>query len=413
MRRGIPAVLVIAALLSCAPARQETRPARPPLVDLWGEVIDGNNRPVAGAEVRVGEARFTTGNDGVFHLDALPAGSIEVQASVTGDEKTRKVEAPVGSMRLAPIVLAKATPRIEYRSPELGAAELVPGIGVMSYGSVAADGARVVVEVVADETRGFDIWAIGAEDGRIEELVSTPDFDENPRLSPDGTRVAFHRFDWHAHREELARQDALKEIWVKDLRSGELRKVDGGLTPAWSPDGEWLVYGKYVNRNADIYRAHLATGRIERLTNHGAKDIYPYWGHLAGAEKIVFSSSRADPDKRIYDVWSMDPDGGRQERLTSVGLRTGIRMFGPVISPDGLRVAFWEFSREHGHAVWLMDHDGGRARKILEDAANPNWDPSRPDGTLLYFNSKKGGQSQIWRIALPPADGAIAAAARS
>ena len=97
----------------------------------------------------------------------------------------------------------------------------------------------------------------------------------------------------------------------------------------------------------------------------------------------------------------MNPDGSGLQRLSTAGVETGNRMFGPVISPDERRIAFWEFSRKVGHSVWLMDHDGRNARRILKNAANPNWDPSRKDGTLLYFNSKLGGQSQVWRIALP------------
>jgi len=37
----------------------------------------------------------------------------------------------------------------------------------------------------------------------------------------------------------------------------------------------------------------------------------------------------------------------------------------------------------------------------MKGAVNPNRVPSRPDGTRLYFDSKKGGESKIWRIALP------------
>ena len=206
-----------------------------------------------------------------------------------------------------------------------------------------------MAEVFADQTRWFDIWRIDVDTSEVDVLVSTPDLDENPRFSPDGRFVAFHRV------KPGEQRDSQKEVWVKDIETGELRRMDRGFAPAWSPDGQWIVYGKWVNGNPDIYKIGLEGGDPERLTTHPARDIYPYWGQLKGVETIVFSSSRADPNARIYDVWAMNPDGSNKRRLSTAGIETGHRMFGPAISPDGELVAFWEYDKKQGHSVWTVD----------------------------------------------------------
>lgn len=82
--------------------------------------------------------------------------------------------------------------------------------------------------------------AVDLESGRVETLAEGHDFYANPRLSPDGTELAFLTWDhpnmpWDGTRLWLAR---VRE----DSSLGDLRLVAGGdaesiFQPQWSPDG--------------------------------------------------------------------------------------------------------------------------------------------------------------------------------
>ena len=96
---------------------------------------------------------------------------------------------------------------------------------------------------------------------------------------------------------------------------------------------------------------------------------------------IVFASEQGGK----YDLWLMDPDGGRQTRLTSSdGYETS-----PEWSPDGTRVAF-AASPGGGADLYVVDADGANLRQLTatgdcEDT--PTWSS---DGERIVAVSRKG-----------------------
>jgi Tol biopolymer transport system component len=363
--------------------------------DVWGEIIDANSVPIRGVEVQLAGQSFKTGDDGIYFFHGISFGIQNLEVVYGTLRLQRQFDVASNTTRLPPFVIkAASTPKI-FKDPLLGQGQLIRVVGTVSYGSLSNDGQLLVAEVFADETRWFDIWSINVETSEVDILVSTPDLDENPRLSPDGRFVVFHRV------KPGEQRDSQKEVWMKDIETGELRKIDKGFAPPWYPDGQWFVYGKWVRGDPDIYRVALTGGTPDRLTADSARDIYPYWGILGGVETIVFSSSRADPNLRIYDIWAMNPDGSNKRRLSTAGIETGNRMFGPAISPDGELVVFWEYDKKRGHSVWIVDHEGRNQRRLLRDAANPNWDPNAKKPLRVYFGAKVTGRTQIWRIKIP------------
>ena len=97
---------------------------------------------------------------------------------------------------------------------------------------------------------------------------------------------------------------------------------------------------------------------------------------------IVFASEQAG----TYDLWLMDPDGGRQTRLTtSDGHESS-----PEWSPDGTKVAF-AASPDGGPAdLYVMDADDGNLRQLTHTSDcedTPTWSS---DGQLIVAVSRKG-----------------------
>jgi Tol biopolymer transport system component len=353
------------------------------LAYLYGTVIDGNNNPVARAIVRIGDRTFTTRHDGVYYFDGLRPGHHEVSVMAQGKTLTQPVELQAGRYAEQTLVFKQVGPVLRFANVKGGPNEIIPNVGINSYASVSRKDGTLAVEVLARDTLRFDIWHLDRAGVKLGVLVSSEDDDENPRWSPDGSKIVFHRL----------RRDRGYEVWMKDLVSGKLEFVDSGLTPAWSLDGRGLVYAKKLDGNWDIHKKDLITGTVTRLTTNTAGDQYPYWAKVGGEERILFASARSG----IYEIWSMAPDGGDQRQLSTCGLRTGKRMVGPVSSAEGRLIAFWEIDYENDHSIWVMNSDGSNPREWFKRAANPEWDVLAPGGRTIYFDSKITGRAQIWR----------------
>ncbi len=89
------------------------------------------------------------------------------------------------------------------------------------------------------------------------------------------------------------------------------------------------------------------------------------------------------------------------------------RISDPRVSPDGGRVAFvvrtTDLAADRGRTdLWLLDLDAagaaaGAPRRLTSSAENDSQPRWSPDGSLLYFLSRRSGSSQVW--ALPLAGG--------
>ena len=173
--------------------------------------------------------------------------------------------------------------------PVFGAAQIdvSPG-GTMVYRSGTTSGLRVLE------------WLDGA--GRTESMGLAPAFYQYPRVSPDGSRVAY----------EL-NQGATSDIWVYDWQRGTRTKLTGGsgvnTYPVWSPDGQYVVF-------------HSA-GRLFWARADGASPSEPL---MASQKSLQFPGSFTPDGKRLAffevspDRWKSHPDrGGRRRRRPDCG----------------------------------------------------------------------------------------------
>ncbi len=77
----------------------------------------------------------------------------------------------------------------------------------------------------------------------------------------------------------------------------------------------------------------------------------------------------------------------------------------PAVSPDGAWVAFsvrdTDLDANKGRFdLWLAKVDGSATRRLTSHPDNDTSPAWSPDGAYVYFQSTRGGSSQVWRIAV-------------
>jgi Tol biopolymer transport system component/ferric-dicitrate binding protein FerR (iron transport regulator) len=191
-----------------------------------------------------------------------------------------------------------------------------------------------------------EIYRMRADGSDPANLTRTPDVDEfTPRVSPDGTRIAFVADAGLAG----ARR---RSVCVMNLDGTERRTVaKNGRDPCWSPDGRTLAYlGEEFERPSPVDFAtrgiFLHDFRTGRTRPHPRRDIQ----HL--------HTLRWSPDGRWFvatvhggmgfghAIAALAADG---ERLVDLGLRC----CRPDLSPDGTRIAWGQVY----NAVGVADLD--------------------------------------------------------
>ena len=257
-----------------------------------------------------------------------------------------------------------------YRLTPGGSPEPITPIDGLRYADHVWDARRKrIVCVREDHTKGGEPQnAIVALDGEAggpgEVLASGRDFYATPRLSPDGTSLAW--IEWsHPHMPWDA-----AELWCAPLRDdgtpGERTRVAGGdgesaIQPLWSPDG--ILY--FVSDRTDWWNLYRFTdGRVEALTDLPAEFATPPW--VFGMKHYAF----AGPGRVICaftqrGTWSL------------AGLDVTTRQLTPFVLPytdigavqcDGSQAVFLAGSPTEPLSVVRLDFDSGR-QEILRRSA--------------------------------------------
>jgi TolB protein len=209
----------------------------------------------------------------------------------------------------------------------------------------------------------------------------------SPAWSPDGEWLAYVSFE--------ARASA---IYLQRLRSGERRRVSARVgingAPAWSPDGSKLALTlSGSGGNLDLYVLELASQSLTRLTDDPGIDTEPSWAPDGAA--IYFTSDRSGGPQ----VYRMAPSpNDRPRRITF----TGSYNARPRVSPDGTQLAYVTLEGG-GYKVAIQGLANG-ANRVLTKGRFDESPGFAPNGALLIYAGRERGQGVLATVS---ADGLI------
>ena len=98
----------------------------------------------------------------------------------------------------------------------------------------------------------------------------TVDYAEAPAFSPDGERVVYVVQRWDLEQD---RRNA--DLWIVDVASGQSRRLTfspaGESAPTWSPDGRWIYFGSSRSRAGETGAPWNGSRQVFRISPDGGE----------------------------------------------------------------------------------------------------------------------------------------------
>jgi len=244
----------------------------------------------------------------------------------------------------------------------------------------------------------------------------------DPRISPDGSRIAFVKRNLDAEKNK-----SRSEIWVTDIAAGVSRQFTGvesaDSSPRWSPDGKQIAFlSDRLKPKAQIFVIPVDGGEarpISKFESDGAIQAIS-WSPDGSAIACLYRATPAEYTKtaaeerktkelpspvRVHNALNYRMDGfgyidGAFWQVAVVNADTGESTIltsgdyhcdAPQWSPDSKLLAFLSDRNDdsdlvHGREfIWTIPATGGELTPIETPAGNKGILSWSPDGNLFAF----------------------------
>ena len=252
-----------------------------------------------------------------------------------------------------------------------------PGMTTRQVPIAVSEGSWMNVDVSRDGTMlAFDllgdIYTMPIAGGTPTRIAEGLAYEQQPRFSPDGKRIAF-----------VSDRGGGDNVWLMNLDGSDKRqltKEDFRLLnqPSWSPDGRFIVAKKHFTTarslgTGEVWMYHVSGGGGVQLVKRASEELQKELGEpiYAADGKSVFFTRNVTPGPifeyaqnsytDLFDIERYDMVTGETSTAVS-GAGGSVR---PTPSPDGKRIAF--VRREAGKSkLYVKDLDSGTERKIYD-----------------------------------------------
>ena len=196
-----------------------------------------------------------------------------------------------------------------------------------------------------------DIWKVPTKGGLAEPITQHPATESDPKVSPDGDRLAF-----------ISNRSGSDQVYVADLTSPSLtptqltRHTAGYTINDWYPDGESLL----VSSNRD-----------------------DHWRQSARFFKLSAKPTLEAPVK-LFNAYGSDGS----------------------VSPNGKQLLFnregyrwWRkgYRGSKSAQIWLYDFDKNTFQKLIHHPTESLWPLWSSDGKSFFYVSGQSGSFNLWK----------------
>ena len=258
--------------------------------------------------------------------------------------------------------------QVPVKGGEIEPETIYPNIGVLS-----PDGRRLAF-VQTGRTDLPSIWRadLSGPGGRImtqKQIIVSAVNDEDPQLSPDGTRIVF-----------VSLRSGDLELWKSEADGSNPQQITSFKgewpgTPRWSPDGKWIVFDKPTGARHQIYVIDTEGRNLHAITSGDYDNSGPSWSR--DGQSLYFASRRSG----VSQIWKQRLGGGRPVQITEHGGSCALESY------DG-KTLYYTKDIEDG--LWRTSVGGGPETRVTAApriSYGANWAVSE---TGLYVLESEG-----------------------
>jgi Tol biopolymer transport system component/C-terminal processing protease CtpA/Prc len=258
----------------------------------------------------------------------------------------------------------------------------------LSEPSLSPDGREVAF------VSGGDIWTAPATGGEAHLLISNAATESRPFYSPDGKRLAF--ISDRTGNGDIYLVDLAGGALTRVTYDSSLDQLDG-----WSRDGQWLYFTSSAQEIAgmnDVYRVRASGGTPmpvthERYTNEFFSAPAPDGKRLAFAARGNASGQwwrHGHSHLDESEIWLLDDTTHGYQRLTE----GGAKHLWPMWSADGRRV-FYVSDEGGAENVWSLDMATSKPTKLTSfTKGRVLWPSISYSGDAIVFERDYG----VWKL---------------
>jgi len=203
-----------------------------------------------------------------------------------------------------------------------------------------------------------DLFLFSLDTGTWEQLTSTSDAERDPKLSPDGARVAFRRgHDLYTLDVASLQLSRLTDDGSATLLNGETdwvypEELELGTAYWWSPDSKRIAYLQFDIAHEFVYPQTSLTG----LRAFAEPERYPQAG-------------TANADVHVGVVAAT----GGATRWMDLGETRGFLIARVYWTPDSTRLLIQKMNRVQNHLDLLLADAGAGASHAILSESDPYW----------------------------------------
>jgi eukaryotic-like serine/threonine-protein kinase len=194
--------------------------------------------------------------------------------------------------------------------------------------------------------------------------------------------------------QSLSSSENLKEISIRNNSPDQKGKgwVTRGSSidrqPAYSPDGEWVIFSSTRGGNLDVWKVSIKTGALIRLTEDSADDYDPAF--TPDGKSILWSSRRSGN----FEIWMANADGSNARQVS----KDGFDAENPTMTRDGKWIVYTSYKPET-RGIWKIHPDGSEPTRFFSGSGD--LPEVSPDGQYVVYRIRlqEIGRIRVVRLA--------------
>jgi len=249
--------------------------------------------------------------------------------------------------------------------------QLTTDPGVEGFADISPNGTKIAFHRDTDtQDNEIDeqIFTMDIHGENQKQIISQNGEQKNtiPVWSPNGDKIAFTRVE----PKEVGSEEYVRDIYIMDTDGSNIQQItdmQGNETASdWSPDGDKIIFSRDpVDENSDseLFTVNIDNGETTQLTDNSVSENRARYS--PDGSQIAFS--RRDGDR--MDIFLMSTENGERQQLTD----HPINDLEASWSPDGSKIVFWRYGDTH--QIMKMNADGSDSPTQIAEGYEPVWSP--------------------------------------